>query len=269
VVMLRDLSEEMRREQSREAVLTKLSSDVHSPLLAMAHNAAGDRRPMGLFAREMTRHAVALQKLIVEMHELTAHLDSNTMARRQRPLTVDTLVWAVANEWKQVAQAANLALQVRIERHGMTILGDERRLRWALGNLVDNAIKYTPPGGILSLEVSSEVKGHTYIRVKDTGVGIAPGDVPKLFERFFRGTPMTRAGVTLQAPGSGQGLTIARQIIEAHGGQIRMKSVQYEGTSVYVSLPLTTATPQHAHTLLDMEGETIPLTAHLEARRAQ
>ena len=102
-------------------------------------------------------------------------------------MPLETLIWAVANEWKQVAQAANLTLNVNIERSGLYILGDERRLRWALGNIIDNAIKYTPPGGKVSLEIKDEEDGFARLRIRDNGVGIAADELPHVFTRFFRG----------------------------------------------------------------------------------
>jgi signal transduction histidine kinase len=210
----------------------------------------------------MTRHAVALQKILVDMRELTANLDARGPAYGQRALPLDNFVWAVANEWRQVAQAANLSLQVHIAQRGLYVLGDERRLRWAVGNLVDNAVKYTPPGGRIVVEIHGEKDGKALLRVTDTGVGIAPSELPNVFTRFFRGTPMTENGRAIHAPGTGQGLTLARQIIEAHGGRVRVKSQQFVGTTAYVSLPLTAPVSMEVPRLYNldvMEGETVRL----------
>src|SRR5262249_44308467 len=137
--------------------------------------------------------AIVLQKLVVEMREITMP-DAPRVREGQRPLRLETLVWAIANEWRQVAAAANLALEVLIERKGLYILGDERRLRWAIGNLVDNAIKYTPPGGKLTIEIQGEGNGQAQLRIRDNGVGIAADELPQVFTRFYRGTPVTREG---------------------------------------------------------------------------
>jgi signal transduction histidine kinase len=156
-----------------------------------------------------------------------------------RPLAVETLMWAVANDWRQIAIAAGLQLQMALDKRGMRVPGDESRLRLAIGNIVDNAIKYTLPGGAISLEIKDEVDGTVHLRIRDNGVGIAPADMEHLFMPFYRGTPTTADGEIIRVPGMGQGLHLARQIIEAHGGRIKVKSRPGVGTAVYVALPLT------------------------------
>jgi signal transduction histidine kinase len=260
VIILRDITEEVQRERAREALLQHMAKDVQEPLADLARlPAAASHYPITAFARDMTRHAVALQKLVVEMRQLTT-ADTRSVQQSQRPLRLDTLFWAVANEWRQVAQAANLTLQVLIERSDLYVLGDEHRLRWAIGNIVDNAIKYTPPGGKLTLEIRGAADEKAQMRVRDNGVGIAPDDLPHVFTRFYRGNPITEAGRTIRVPGTGQGLSIAKQIFDMHGGSIRVKSKQWVGTEVSFSLPLTASVSMELPRLaVDMEGETLRL----------
>ncbi|MCB9457279.1 MAG: PAS domain S-box protein [Anaerolineaceae bacterium] len=259
IISLRDITSEIRRERARETMLQQLEAEIQQPLAQLAQTEA-IRQSGGGFTRELTRHAAALQKLIVEMRDLTG-ATAEGIKEEQQSLPLETLVWAVANEWRQVALAANLTLDVLIERKGLFVLGDERRLRWAIGNIVDNAIKYTPPGGKLTLEIRGEADGQAQLRVRDNGVGITADEMPHIFTRFYRGTPVTDAGRVLHVPGTGQGLTTAKQIIEGHGGSIRVKSKQWIGTAVYFTLPLTAPEPMALPRLAEdvMEGETIPL----------
>ncbi len=226
VIVLRDVTTEYQRERARAAVLSEIGEKVQEPVEVALSN-------------EIKKNVGALQKLIVEMRELISNTDAQYVHETTRAIPLETLVWAVANEWKQVAQAANLSLNVNIERSGLYILGDERRLRWSMGNILDNAIKYTPPGGKISLEIKGEDNGFARLRVRDNGVGIASDELPHIFTRFFRGAPVSVTGRTLRVPGTGQGLTIARQIIEAHGGRIYVRSSVGVGTAVYFTLPLT------------------------------
>ncbi len=236
VLILRDVTDETRREKARDALLTRIDEEIGAPLEAQARifpTAAGG---MMEFAQSMLYHAVALQKMIVEMRDLTA-TNARTMTRADRPLSLDKLVYALVNEWRGTAGATNLMLEIQIDRPGLQVMGDERRLRWAVGNILDNAIKYTPPGGKIIFEVKGEERGMARLRVRDTGVGISDDELAHVFTRFYRGTPTTSGGRALRVPGSGQGLTVAKEIIEAHGGMIVLRSTLNVGTAVYFTIP--------------------------------
>jgi signal transduction histidine kinase len=111
---------------------------------------------------------------------------------------------------------------------------DPRRIEQVLRNLLDNAVKYSPQGGMVV--VRGEVQeAHIVISVADQGVGIAPEHLNRLFEKFFR----VESGLGHHVVGSGLGLPIARTIVESHGGRIWAKSRLGQGSTFYVSLPLT------------------------------
>ncbi len=269
VVVVRDISDEVRQEQQRDQLLERLSAGVQQPLAHLAQDsAAQDELVMHNVARQISRHAASLQKMIIDMRELTRY-GSEQAEQQQRPLALETLIWAVANDWRQIAQAAELSLQVLIDRKSLFVLGDESRLRWALGNILDNAIKYTPAGGLVSLEVQASSDQLAHLRVRDNGVGITPDELPHVFMRFYRGTPVTGDGRYVNVPGMGQGLTDARQIIDAHGGLIRVKSKPGVGTAVYMGLPLTEpagyALPIFGEDT--MQGETIIIPEDVDVDR--
>lgn len=243
VVLLRDVTLEACRQRMHAVMLEQMNlpDDPHRQDTAMNPRLRMDPK-VGEFVREVARHAAALQKMIVDMQALTQY-NAPQARSRQRVMSVETLLWAVANDWRQIAIAANLTLQVTVQRKGLLIRGDERRLRLALGNIVDNAIKYTPAGGTITLEVEREAEGSVHLRVRDNGVGIHAEDLKHLFTPFYRGMPTDEDGQTLRVPGLGQGLKVARQIIEAHGGKIKVKSRTGAGTAVYVALPLAVDAP--------------------------
>lgn len=260
VVVVRDITEQVQQEQARERVLHHLLQDVQQPLAGIAQRSAIAPNLVGDFAREVSRHAAMLQKMIVDMRELTRY-DRRQSQQMQRPIRVETLVWAVANDWRQIAQAADLDLQVMMPdaQTPLFILGDEGRLREALGNIVDNAIKYTPAGGIVSLEIRGENHDTVHLRVRDNGVGITDVDMPHVFMPFYRGTPVMSDGTVIRVPGMGQGLPIAQQIIEAHGGIVRIKSKLDVGTATYIALPLTSGVGYELPRIesAELEGETV------------
>lgn len=261
VILVRDISEKVREETAREQMLARLAQDIQQPLAGLAQT--GTRSPNTLvnaFAREISRYSAALQMMIVEMRELNQY-DQDDARQMQRPLRLESLLWAVANDWRQIAQAAGLTLHVIIEQKGLYVLGDERRLRWAVGNIIDNAIKYTLPGGALTLEIKGEENDMALLRIRDNGVGISKEDLNHVFVRFYRGTPTSKENEVVRVPGMGQGLTTARQIVEAHGGTIRIKSKVQVGTAVYIALPQTAGVAYELPYLDEaiMEGETMPL----------
>jgi PAS domain S-box-containing protein len=260
LVVLRDITKEVRREQLQEAMFKRLSDEVQLSVQPAPHT----EPPPSLInnvALDLGKHLGAIQKLIFEMREMTMP-DAPQLQEAQRPLYLDTLIWVIANEWRQIASAANLGLEVLIEKHGLFILGDERRLRWAIGNLVDNAIKYTLPGGKLTLEINGESDGRALMRIRDNGVGIKRDELPHIMTRFYRGTPRTVDGDILHVPGTGQGLYVAKQVIQAHGGLLQIKSKPGVGTAVYFALPVTASVSYELPVLpheLDLEGETVRL----------
>ncbi|MEQ8675086.1 MAG: HAMP domain-containing sensor histidine kinase [Aggregatilineales bacterium] len=262
VILLNDITAQVQQEREREALLHRIASDIQQPLMNLARVGARSQSNMvNAFARELARHTVTLQKTIVEMQDI-AQIDSISLKRTQRAVHLETLVWALANEWRQVALVNDLKLHVMIDQRDLYVLGDERRLRWAIGNLLDNAIKYTTAGGALTLEIKAEGNGMANLRVRDNGVGISKQELPYVFTRFFRGTPTTRTGEILRVPGMGQGLHTAQQIFNAHGGKLAIRSTQSIGTAAYFSLPLTAPDSMYITPYFDadMDGDTMKLS---------
>ncbi len=238
IVLLRDVTAEAQRQRLHAVLVDQMALQDDTCTQDTVINRRLRPDPIvGEFVREVARHAAALQKMIVDMQSLTQYSASDVRSR-QRVMAVETLLWAVANDWRQIAAAANLTLQVTVQRKGLLIRGDESHLRLAIGNLIDNAIKYTPAGGTITLEIEREVNDELRLRVRDNGVGIHEHDLKHLFTPFYRGTPTDDTGRVLQVPGMGMGLYVARQIIEAHGGRMKVKSRLGAGTAVYLSLPL-------------------------------
>lgn len=113
---------------------------------------------------------------------------------------------------------------------------DRNRIRQLLMNLLTNAIKYTPVGGTVTFDAT--IRGDDVVfTVSDTGVGIAPGELPHVFDRFWRADPArSRTG---QRSGAGLGLAISKWIAEAHGGSIQVNSRPGKGTTMIVTLPIS------------------------------
>ena len=240
VIVVRDMSGEVAREQARDALLDRLSEQA-----ASADQAARERPPesLALLAREVVRNTRAIQRVIAELRDLST-FEPRDLNAGQRPLPLNDLLRGAAAEWDPLARAAGIRLRVTFGPRGAVVLGDERRLRWALGNVLDNAVKYSPPHTIITLrgQVSGgadETGDTAVIGVEDQGYGIAPEDLTRAFVRFARGVPRDADGQPVHKPGTGQGLFIARRVIEAHGGTIALASQPGAGTLVTLRLPLT------------------------------
>ena len=265
VVLLRNITETVKREQIRENIMGQMVEDVQVALQDTARHAIQTEDELvRRLARDIAKHASALQSMIVEMRELTQYSQQQAQSI-QRSLSIETLVWGVANDWRQIAQASDITLSVILEARGLFVLGDEQRLRYALGNLVDNAIKYTEAGGKLSLEVRGNDSNMLQLRIRDNGVGVAEEDLPQVFVRYYRGHPINSTGQIIHVPGMGQGLTDAQQIVSAHGGKIRIKSKVGIGTAAYIALPITASESYQLPMIEDnlMEGETMLIPDHI------
>lgn len=245
VIVVRDHSQDVQREKKRAALIAQMEQKAATPPNEKLNKAVLSRTPEGAlreFVEEVNRNAISLQRLIKEVKELS-NADADTLRPGIRLVRADALLWNVAREWQPTASAAGININVLVLRHELFVQVDERRLRWAIGNLIDNAIKYTPPGTqnhITLMLRTDEAEKYACFSVQDSGVGISPEDLPKVFTRFYRGRPQTADGRQIEASGTGQGLYIARSVIEAHGGTIRLDSEPGQGTEVTFTLPLAT-----------------------------
>jgi signal transduction histidine kinase len=148
--------------------------------------------------------------------------------------------------YRQV-QILNLSIHLVLkEVDQVCVIGDEDRLKQLILNLVDNAIKYSPAGGTVTLSLSKE-NGFARIEISDTGVGIPAEDLPLIFDRFYR----VDKARSRNLGGSGLGLSIAKWIATAHGGEIKVESVSGEGSTFYILLPVEI--DREANAALDRE----------------
>ncbi|MEA4906823.1 MAG: HAMP domain-containing sensor histidine kinase [Anaerolineaceae bacterium] len=135
-------------------------------------------------------------------------------------------------------QAAACEVDLRQEypggEEGLELFGDPDRLEQVLSNLVANALRHTPQGGYITLR-AQRVGEEVHVAVQDSGEGIAPQDLPYIFDRFWKSD---RSRTRRSGGGSGLGLAIARQLVQAHGGQIRAESQEGQGTTFFITLPV-------------------------------
>ena len=137
-----------------------------------------------------------------------------------------------------MTQERNIQVNLKFHAEREEMFFDPEKLSLAITNIIDNAIKYTPPGGNIEI-ITKIVLNKIEIAIKDNGVGIPERQKNRLFSKFFRGTNVVR----MQTEGSGLGLFISKNVIAAHGGNIRAESEEGIGTTMYITLPLGAIPP--------------------------
>jgi two-component system OmpR family sensor kinase len=153
------------------------------------------------------------------------------------PIPLDTLIEDVHRQASLLGQERDIQVELRTTASAV-VLGDELRLRELFLNLVDNAVKYSCPGGTVDIALTID-QSHVWVSVTDRGIGIALEDQPLIFGRFYR-TDGARAHTK---KGTGLGLSICAWIVELHRGHIEVQSKVGEGSTFTVMLPLASASP--------------------------
>ena len=215
------------------------SHELRAPVAAILSNAQ-----VGLLApaEDSQQPRQRLENIVTQSKHMSA-LIANLLflARHQGKLNpqditktdiVDLLKF-LASQYQTLATEKNLEFKSDIPTASQHIFGDRDLLQQAIGNLLDNAIKYTPNGGMVALKLELKTR-RLLITVQDTGIGIPASDLPHIFDRFYR----VDRSRTRQSGGFGLGLAIAKQIIQAHNGKITVESKVEKGTLFQICLPL-------------------------------
>jgi two-component system OmpR family sensor kinase len=173
-----------------------------------------------------------MQRLVVDLLALT-RLDEGRLKLRLTPVEVSPLLADVCTQMQSQVHGQSLTYQVP---PGLPALrGDADQLRRVLLNIVENALKFTPAGGCVELRAANEKQGWVMLEIQDTGAGIPSEALPHVFERFYR-ADSSRTRQSSQIGGSGLGLSLARELVEAHGGTIAISSRVGQGTTVTLRL---------------------------------
>jgi len=229
-------------DRSRRELILNVSHELRTPVASIqAHvdsllmppgerpDEAETRRYLEVTASETRRLAALVDDLLT-----LARSDADGIELERRPVELRPLVESVAAALAPLARRERrVALVAQPVPPGLRALADPRRLTQVLQNLARNAIMHTREGGAVSVEAGEEGAGWVYLAVSDTGVGIAPEDLPRVFDRFYR----TDESRTRDSGGFGLGLSIARELVDAMGGTIGVSSEVGLGTTFRVRLP--------------------------------
>ena len=234
-LLMQDVSRLRYLETVRQQFVANLSHEIRTPLAGLdlaAQTLSGQLPADGetrLFIDRVIQESQRLQAILLNLTQLAA-LDAEGIEVERAPFKAAALVAELVDRYQPRAASAGLRLRADPAEPDVEVLGDRGKTDQALQNIVDNALKFTPSGEVVVSVTSSHAL--VEIAVKDTGLGIPPRDLPRIFERFYK-VDRARGGL----PGSGLGLSIARHLVELQGGTITAESTPGAGTLVRVRLP--------------------------------
>ncbi|MFN8484560.1 MAG: ATP-binding protein [Anaerolineae bacterium] len=179
---------------------------------------------------------LVLNRLVSDLREL-AQAEAGQLSLELGPTDLAPLLDAEAALFAEAVRRQAVRLDVAVAPRLSPVLADAHRVRQVIHNLVANAMRYTPPGGRITLAAGPATTGFAHISVSDTGAGIRPEDLPHVFDRFWR-ADRSRAR---EQGGSGLGLAIARQLVKAQGGDIGVESAPGAGSTFWFTLPIADA----------------------------
>jgi len=239
LVILQDLTQVRRLETVRRDFVSNISHELRTPLASLKalvdtlrDGALEDPPAAQRFLDRMEVEVDALTQMVQELLELS-RIESGQVPLQLQAVSIAEAVNIPAERLRPQAERAGLRLDVTLPADLPPVLADAERIQQVVTNLVHNAIKFTPPGGRVT--VTAQAAGaEVIVTVQDTGVGIPAEDLPRIFERFYK-ADRARAGA-----GTGLGLAIARHIIQAHGGRIWAESAKGRGSNFYFALPTAT-----------------------------
>jgi two-component system sensor histidine kinase BaeS len=222
-----------RANQSRRQMTADIAHDLRNPLTVIGGYLEslqdGKLKPTPERFQIMQAEVQHLQHLVDDLRILSL-ADSGELSIHKQPVIIKELLEKTALTYQHQAQELGIQIQVHIESNLPEIQIDLERMEQVLGNLVSNALRYTPEGGEISLS-AKQAEGSLIVSVKDNGSGISPDVIPHIFERSYRGDT-SRSGNE-----SGLGLAIAKSIVELHGGSIRAESGK-NGSEFFITLKM-------------------------------
>jgi len=219
-------------DQARRAMLADVTHELRTPLTVIQGNLEGLLD--GVYPRDdahlqpILDETRVLSRLIDDLRTL-ALAESGALQLQKEPTDLALLIGETVAPFRAQATASGVALNTEIAPNVPTLNLDPARIRQVLENLITNALRYTSCGGKISVQLAVNSEQSTVVTVSDTGKGIAPEELPHIFDRFYK---------SRDSRGTGLGLAIAKNLIAAHGGEISAQSELGKGTTIRFGLPV-------------------------------
>jgi signal transduction histidine kinase len=234
LILVRDVTEQARLDEMKSDFINRASHELRTPLtsaILMTELIQGGGSPeeMREYWHTLTSE-LNRQKILIDRLLIAGRLESGMMSLDRTPTDVVAILADSIQAVKPIAGKRKVPLEFS-RKEPLIVLGDRSGLQQVFINLINNAVKFSPAGAPVTIDVDETAEG-VAITISDRGLGIPPDALPHLFERFYRAKNVTIAEI----PGSGIGLYIVKSIIEELGGTIRVRSAPNEGTSFVVTL---------------------------------
>ncbi|HEX6164601.1 MAG TPA: ATP-binding protein, partial [Vicinamibacterales bacterium] len=237
VLVLHDITELRKADQMRRDFVANVSHELRTPLTAIKGYAEAlleddaDPDAREKFVDIIHRHASRMERLVTDLLRL-ARLDAGQETVDVAPCDVERLLHGIARDFEPIAAQKQQTIDVKVEGTAATLSTDAAKLHDIARNLIENAVNYTPDGGAIDVRAELE-NGRFHLTVSDTGHGIAPDDLGRVFERFYRvDKSRTRPG------GTGLGLSIVKHLVHVLGGEVTASNRPGGGALFSVTLPL-------------------------------
>jgi two-component system phosphate regulon sensor histidine kinase PhoR len=237
LLLFQDFTELRNLQTTRRELIGNISHEFRTPLAgikAMVETLGGgaidDKEAARDFLTRIDGEVDRLTQLVAELTELS-RVETGKAELKKEPVDLNQLVDEVIAQLSPQVQRQKLSISRDFAANLPLVPADKDRVRQVIANLVHNAIKFTPVEGRITI-TSRALEGSVAVDIADTGIGIAEEELPRVFERFYKGDK-ARAG-----EGTGMGLAIAKHIVEAHGGSIWARSEEGKGSTFSFSLPL-------------------------------
>ena len=225
-------------EQSRKELVAAISHDLRTPLASLRlmteaiSDGVADEAQTAIFLERMRGEVQYMTGLIEDLFELS-QLDAGALKLKPERASLSDLISDTLESLQSQAASKKQVLHGETEEDLPVLLFDPRKIQRVLNNLIGNAIRYTPEGGTINISACQR-DGYIAVNVKDTGDGIPAADLDRIFEPFYRGERSRGR----ESGGVGLGLAIARGLVEAHGGRIKVQSHEGQGSTFTFELPL-------------------------------
>ncbi len=238
VIVLRDITALKQVERMKARFMAGVTHELKTPLSVIrlhAKNLLTYQERLSKTKREELLQAIQgqvqlLSQLVEGILELS-RLDAGESSAERYPVNLVELIDQVVSELRPLAENKPLTLRWTHPDNRVLVMADSKQMGRVIRNLVDNAVKYTPAGGEVTVHLTTNGGGMAQVQVIDTGIGIPPEHQNRIFDRFYRVDP------SHTIPGTGLGLSIVKEIVDLHGGDIQLQSAPEAGSTFIVQLP--------------------------------